>query len=124
MKAYFVSIDLKVVLFALLGCFAVPWLVLGTISLALSDATAVWASGATMVIFFLSPPLLAGYFTAKYAKVLPQFHVVLVGLLGLVASMMLIRASWEMYLGLAVLFGVLLTLGAFMSLRGRSRNAG
>jgi hypothetical protein len=126
MSTYLRALDLKVLVLALVACFAVPWLVVGTISGLLTKdlgSSAETAYTLVMLAFFLLPPVLAGYFTARYSRQLPQLHVALVTALGLLSSVLWIRGLWLVYLVYGLAFVLLSALGAFIRLRAVS-NAG
>ena len=122
MTEYLRHLDWKVLAFALLGCYFVPWLVLGTL------ASAAWTSDLTwraqlmtvlMLAYVLAPPFAGGYFAARYARSLPQLHVLLVSVLGfLVVAISSKTSSPAMFLGYSVAFFALAALGAFIRLRG------
>lgn len=126
MSNYLRALDLKVLIFALVACFSVPWLVVGTISILMTkDMGPLGETTSTLVLlaFFLLPPVLAGYFTARYSRQLPQLHVALVTAVGLLSSALWIRGPWLLYLAYGVAFILLSALGAFLRLRAVS-NAG
>lgn len=126
MTDYLRALDLKVLIFALVACFAIPWLVVGTLSMLLTMETGYsgeTASTLVVLAFFIVPPVLAGYFTAKYSRQLPQLHVALVTAVGLLSSVLWIRGPWLLYLAYGVAFILLSALGAFLRLRAVS-NAG
>ena len=88
MSSYLRSIDLKVLGLCLLGCYFLPELLLGTFFAALASASGAWIPWVIFPLlggFLLGPPVAAGYFTARYARVLPQFHVLFVVLAGSLA---------------------------------------
>lgn len=121
MTAYHKHIDWKTVAYALLGCYFLPALFFGTVtSAALGDGSS--ASGQTVANFlvfcyFLLPPLAAGYFTARYAARLPQFHVALVAIIGLLTVWATTSAPLSMYLAYSVASFAVTSLGAFVRLR-------
>ena len=126
MTNYLRALDLKVLIFPLVACFAIPWLVVGTLSMMLTKETGhpgETASNLVVLAFFLLPPVLAGYFTARYSRQLPLLHVALVTVLGLLSSVLWIRGPWLLYLAYGVAFFLLSALGAFLRLRAVS-NAG
>ncbi|XAH23173.1 hypothetical protein AAFF27_24850 [Xylophilus sp. GW821-FHT01B05] len=119
-------LDWKVVFFAVLGCYVLPWLVLGTLVLAVvpseGDAGAIigWTGvylGMTALIYVIAMPLAGGYFTARFCKNRPQLHVLLVVVLGVLVRGPTTGAPLIAY---AIAFAVSLVvaaLGAFVALR-------
>ncbi|RJP64419.1 MAG: hypothetical protein C4535_17415 [Comamonadaceae bacterium] len=118
------ELDWKLLFFAFLGCYLIPWLVVGTLVSAIipADGTAIsgWKQvvlNSYLAVYFVAMPLAAGYFTARFSKNRPQLHVLLVVLLGTVAVMFVTSNSLSVQ---AVLFAASLavaSLGAFVVLR-------
>ena len=126
MRNYLQHFDWKVVLYALIGCYAIPALVLGT--LLLSTLSEPWPgsqllAGFLVAIYFLVPPLAGGYFTARYAHSLLQLHVLLVAALGFAVAVIFSRASVGMFAVYGLFVLACSTLGAFVWFRRKGKNA-
>jgi hypothetical protein len=126
------SFDWKVVLFAVLGCYVVPWFALTTVSGLLaqpaSDGGALfflgpslWFGGFSALLYLFGFPFFAGFFTAKYASSRPQLHVVIVALLGFLLAV-LVRPGDDPpnILVPATIWLAMAALGAFIVLRSRA----
>ena len=120
------DLDGRVLLFAALGCYALPLLVFGTlISAALSQSPDSWGQPTAvilLIIFFLPSPLIAGYFTARYARNRPQLHVLLVWAIGFAAFVVTSAGSLGIQAAVGVASFASISLGAFAQLRARKRN--
>ena len=119
------QLDWRVVFFALVACYGLPWLLSGAVVYVAEDKGGFeWRESvldAYVYLYFLAMPLAAGYFTARYSKNRPQLHVLLVVLLGAAASM-LVRPDSLGFLAIAGAVALLMaSLGAFVALR-RSRS--
>src|SRR5262245_46157059 len=88
------GLDWKVVFFAVIACYLVPWLLIGVVSSLIlgpiSDGVSVpvqgfdrWWLGLTTLVSFIGYPFFAGFFTAKFASNRPQLHVLIVTLVGI-----------------------------------------
>lgn len=119
------SVDWKVVLLAVLGCYVAPLFLLGIVGGAFtqSDAgtsvkgwPALWL-GVLWATLFLALPLLAGYVTAKYASHRPHLHVLLVALVGVVLIFLASRGAPALRVAFSVASLAIAALGAFMFLR-------
>lgn len=126
MFKFFQDLDWKILLFASLGCYAMPLLVFGTlISAALSQSPDGWGQPATVIlllIFFLLSPLAAGYFTARYARSRPQLHVLLVWAIGFAAFVVTSSGSLGIQTAVGVVSFAFSSLGAFVRLRASELN--
>ena len=120
------DLDGRVLLFAALGCYALPILVFGTlISASLAQSPDGWGQPATVIlllIFFLLSPLAAGYFTARYARNRPQLHVLLVWAIGFAAFIITSAGSLGIQAAVGVASFASVSLGAFVRLRAGKRN--
>jgi ABC-type tungstate transport system substrate-binding protein len=120
-------IDWKLLLFAFLACYAVPWVVASLLLSALIPSEGVivgWrlvAFNSYLVLYFLCMPFGAGYFTAKFAKNRPQLHVLLVVALGVFGLSFVRSSSLEAQVAAAAVSLAMAALGAFILIRGRSR---
>lgn len=129
MHAYLRHFDCKVTLFALLACYVLPSLLVGTLmSAALlqpQDQSSLWGQRTAMalsVLYFVLPPLAAGYFTVRHSRSLPQLHVVLVTAVGFAGIVVTSNAPLFVYVAYAVMTVLLSALGAFVWVRSRSHN--
>jgi len=113
-------LDIKVLLAAAVGCYGLVGLVLGTLLAAMfstdgsASLSSTWAVGLMVIATISVPPLVAGYFTARYASNRPQLHVLLVALLGGVLALLMGASIWVALVSLP-----LAALGAFIQLRGQ-----
>ena len=123
------GIDWKLLLFAWLACYAVPWLASSVLLSALITQDGVvsgWrlvAFNSYLVLHFLCMPLAAGYFTARYAKNRPQLHVLLVVVLGFVALCSVSSSPFLAQAIAAVASLAMASLGAFVHVRSRNSEA-
>lgn len=115
-----VHIDIKVLLAAAVGCYGLIPLVLGTLLAAMfaadssANSSLTWLIGLMGVATISVPPLVAGYFTARYASNRPQLHVLLAALLGGALALLMGASIWVALVSLP-----LAALGAFLQLRGQ-----
>lgn len=113
-------LDIKVLLAAAIGCYGLLALALGTLLAAMfssdgsASPSAAWAVGVMGIATFSVPPLVAGYFTARYASNRPQLHVLLVAMLGGVLLFLMGGSIWVALPSLP-----LAALGGFIQLRGQ-----
>ena len=121
MPEYFKQIDWKTVAFSLLGCYILPTLFFGTVILAaLNDETSESGqivAGILVFSYFIVVPLSAGYFTARYAARLPQFHVAIVAIIGFLIVWATTNSTFIMYLVHGTVSLAVTALGAFLRLR-------
>ncbi len=120
-------IDWKVLLFALLGCYVLPWMVFGILASATyppDDGLPIYITGwrkvllgAEFALHYIGMPLAAGYFTARFSTNRPQLHVLLVALLGFGASLLVHRTAWGTHAIILVVSLAVAALGAFVRLR-------
>jgi hypothetical protein len=85
---YFRTVDGKLLCLGILGCFILPWLVVGTAFGAiqgLPNEIRTWASPFAMLFDLAGPPLFAGYIAARFARNRPQLHALLLTMLGITA---------------------------------------
>ena len=122
------DLDWKLLFFALLGCYLLPWLFLGTLLSAVLPADGSTIAGWRLVLFniflalyFLAMPLAAGYFTARFSKNRPQLHVLLVVSLGTVAVMLVSQNSLLAQAAMFIASLAVASLGAFVVLRKNPR---
>jgi MFS family permease len=91
------SLDWKLVLFALAVCYVVPGIVLAGVLAIIKDTLSpdTWklVTGVLAMVGFLVPPVSGGYLAARYARDRPWRHVVVVGVLGALLSLLAFRAS-------------------------------
>lgn len=121
-------IDWKVLVFALFGCYFIPWVTAGVVVRVFLEITedATRHQGALGLVFLASTvlsPLLAGYFTARFAANRPLLHVLLIALLGPMLQAVASGQSVLGYLGYVALTAACCALGAFIALRQGVRGA-
>lgn len=121
-KSYLRLLDWKVVFFALLACYVLPGILVGTLLATVLQETMPQAVGNPIASFlafvsFLIPPVAGGYFAARFARSLPRLHVLVVGALGAVLSLLAFRASPRAMTAYALTSLALAALGGFMRLR-------
>ena len=121
------NLDWKILLFAVFGCYVVPFVVLGTlISTALTATSGEWGQPTTavlLILLVLIPPLTVGYFTARYARSRPQLHVFLVWVIGFAVLVVMSSNSLGIQAVVGVTSFVLTSLGAFIWLRRSERSS-
>lgn len=118
-------LDWKVVLFALVVCYLVPGILLaGVLALfegRLSPDAWKLATGLLALVGFLVPPVSGGYLAACFAKSLPWRHVLIVGVLGALLSLLAFRTSPRAMLLYALASVALAAFGGYIRLQGRPR---
>jgi hypothetical protein len=127
MREYLRHLDWKLVLFAFLACYVVPYVLFGVLLQVAfgspeQDSFGRKVAPLLLLIYALLPALLGGYFTARYARALPQLHVLLVWMIGFGASRLLSANPFVVHLVYCVVTLLLAALGAFIYLRGHPRN--
>jgi hypothetical protein len=120
--------DWKVVLFALVACYLLPVLVVGSLTASVSPEPVMNERSATLLatywlVAYLGTPIAGGYFTARFAKNRPQLHVLVVALLGFFLACASYRGPLLFVVAYALVALGLAALGAFLRLRGQ-RNGG
>lgn len=121
-KSHLRFLDWKVVFFALLGCYILPGILVGTLLATALQEAMPQSIGHTIGSFlafvsFLVPPVAGGYFAARFARALPRLHVLVVGVLGALLSLLAFRASPRAMAAYAVTSLVLAALGGYLRLR-------
>jgi len=124
----FHTLDWKVLFLALLGCYIIPWLVVGTLVSSMVDVDVIGISGwkralvnSYPVVCFVAMPFAAGCFTARFSKSRPRLHVLLVVLLaGLAFNTWVSSSSWAAQAFVLALSMAAAFLGAFVALRNAS----
>lgn len=97
MPSAFKTLDWKVVLFVLVVAYVVPGIVLAT-ALAIVNRT-LTADALTLmtallaIVSFAVPPVAGGYLAARFAQGQMWRHVLIVGVLGALLSLLVFRAS-------------------------------
>jgi hypothetical protein len=126
------SFDWKIVLFAVLCCYVVPWAVLGSISSLIGrpefdggsvrvEGPLLWWGAFSTLLYLLGFPFFAGFFTAKYASNRPQLHVLVVLLLGLLLAALVRPGRDPLSIVVhASIWLAIAALGAFIVLRKRT----
>lgn len=118
-------IDWKVLVFALFGCYFIPWVATGAFLEAFYGPSRDEIERAPFGLVFvgatLLSPALAGYFTARFASDRPQLHVALIALLGPLLQVLASQASIRAYFGYLALTALCCCLGAFVALRSGAR---
>lgn len=91
------QLDWKVVALALVACYLVPGIVLaGVVALVGHVASPDLRNLATAllsIVSFLAPPVAGGYVAARFAPRAPWMHVMVIGVLGAVLSLLAFRAT-------------------------------
>lgn len=124
------SFDWRVVFFASLTCYVIPWFVISMISAVLRppapegvavpvEGLYLWWTGFSVVLFVVGLPLAAGYFTAVYANNRPQMHVLVVAVVGYALFAFAHPNSLATRAVQAAIWLSLAALGAFFVLRRR-----
>jgi hypothetical protein len=119
------SLDWKVILFALVACYLVPGIVLAGVLAVIKDTLSADAwkltTGVLAMVGFLVPPVSGGYLAARFAKTLPWRHVIVVGVLGALLSLLAFRTSPRAMLFYALGSVALAVFGGYIRLQGRGR---
>lgn len=125
---YLRLLDWKVVFFALLVCYVLPGILVGTVLAAavqeaMPQAAAHPISSFLAFASFLVPPFAGGYFAARFARSLPRLHVLVVGVLGALVSLLAFRASPRAMAAYAATSLVLAALGGYVRMRSAPKDA-
>ncbi len=119
------SLDWKVILFALVACYVVPGILIAGVLAVIKDNLApdVWklTTGLLSLVGFLVPPVSGGYLAARFAKALAWRHVIVVGVLGALLSLLAFRATPRAMLLYALASVALAAFGGFIRLQGRPK---
>jgi hypothetical protein len=121
------DIDWKILVFALFGCYFLPWVVAGLVVSTifehgegqLNHAPIGWVFIVSTVVC----PILAGYFTAKLANNRPLLHVVLIAILGPLLQTLFSSRSVGVYAAYMVMTALCCAFGAFVALRSGARRS-
>lgn len=116
-------LDWKPVLFALATCYVVPGIVLaglliGVQRLFASDVLALFTA-LIAGVGFLMPPVSGGYVAARFSHSRPWRHVLVVGVLGALLSLLAFRASPRAMLFYVLASVALAVFGGYLRLQGR-----
>jgi len=127
MLKIFRGFDWKVVFFALIGCYLLPALFLGSLTATTSlDSLPHEGSVILLSVYGLAvyggSPIAGGYFTARFASNRPKLHVLVVAVLGILLACLSYRGPLLAVLAYFLVALVLATLGAFLRLRGVHKN--
>ena len=118
-------LDWKVIAFALVACYVVPGIVLGGVMAVIEDRLShdAWklTTGVISMVGFLVPPVSGGYLAARFAKALAWRHVIVVGVLGALLSLLAFRATPRAMLFYALASVALAAFGGFIRLQGRPK---
>lgn len=113
------SLDWKVVFFALVACYVVPGIVIGGVLAVINDRLSpdTWklVTGVLALVGFLVPPVSGGYLAARYARERPWRHVVVVGVLGALLSLLAFRTSPRAMVLYALASVALAAFGGYVS---------
>jgi lysozyme family protein len=113
----------KVVFLALVACYLVPGIVLAGVLAIIKDGLSpdTWklVTGVLAMVGFLVPPVSGGYITARFAPSRPWRHVLVVGALGALLSLLAFRTSPRAMLLYALASLALAAFGGFIRLQGR-----
>lgn len=97
MAATLRSLDWKLVFFTLAACYLVPGIVIAGVLAIVKDSLSLdtWklVTGVLALVGFFVPPVSGGYLAARYARRHPWRHVVVVGVLGALLSLLAFRTS-------------------------------
>lgn len=120
-------LDWKVIFFALLACYVLPGILVGMVLATAFQEVMPQAASHPITSFlafasFLVPPFAGGYFAARFARTLPRLHVLVVGVLGALVSLLAFRASPRAMAAYAVTSVVLAALGGYVRLRSASKD--
>jgi lysylphosphatidylglycerol synthetase-like protein (DUF2156 family) len=119
------SLDWKVVFLALLVCYLVPGIVLAAalavVNRTLSADALTLMTALLAIVSFAAPPVAGGYLTARYARSQPWRHVLIVGALGAVLSLLAFRATPRAMVLYVLASLALAAFGGYIRLQGRRR---
>lgn len=117
------SLDWKVVLFALVAAYLVPGIVLAglvaVVDRTLASDALTLATALLSIVSFLLPPVAGGYLAARYAHRDAWRHVLVVGVLGALLSLLAFHASPRAMLLYVLASIALAAFGGFIRLQGR-----
>lgn len=117
------SLDWKLVLFALVVCYLLPGIVLAGVLAAINGTLSrdLWTlvTAVLSIVGFLVPPVSGGYVAARFARSRPWRHVVVVGVLGALMSLLAFRTSPRGMLLYALASVALAAFGGYIRLQGR-----
>ena len=127
MLTFLRNLDWKVVLFALVGCYLLPALLLGSLTASVSPEPVMSTRSATLfsvyvLVTYFGAPIVGGYFTAKFATNRPKLHVLIVAALGILLASLSYRGPFLAAFLYAIAVVVLAAMGAFLRLRGHREN--
>jgi hypothetical protein len=119
-------LDWKVLVVALVGCYLIPAILIGTVlAAALRDVVPPHVqdglTGILAIIAFLFPPVTGGYVAARFAPRLPWLHVAVVGVLGAVMSLLSFRATPRAMVAYALASLALAVFGGYLRLQRAGR---
>jgi hypothetical protein len=119
------SLDWKVVFFALVACYVVPGILLAGVLAMIEDTLTrdAWklTTGVLSMVGFLVPPVSGGYLAARFARHQPWRHVVIVGVVGALLSLLAFRATPRAMVLYALASLALAVFGGYIRLQGRRR---
>lgn len=119
------SLDWKVIALALVACYLVPGIVIAGILAVIQEGLSADAwkltTGVLSLIGFLVPPVSGGYLAARFAKALPWRHVIVVGVLGALLSLLAFRATPRAMVLYALASVALAAFGGYIWLQGRRK---
>jgi hypothetical protein len=114
------QLDWAVLCFAWLGCYLIPWFVVGLLVQAVwgSEGAAVaLLSSSYAVLYLVGMPLAAGYFTARFSKNRPRLHVLLVATFAAAAFAFISGGSLTVRAVVFVASLLFASFGAFFAFR-------
>lgn len=119
------TLDWKVVAFALVAAYLVPGIVLAgllaVVDRVLTSDALTLATGLLSIVSFLLPPVAGGYLAARYAHDHAWRHVIVVGVLGALLSLLAFHATPRAML-LYVLASIALSaFGGYIRLQGHAK---
>lgn len=125
MSAAFKSLDWKVVLFVLVVAYLVPGIVLAAtvaiVNRTLSADALTLMTALLAIVSFTVPPVAGGYLAARFARGQVWRHVLIVGALGALLSLLAFRASPRAMVLYVLASIALAAFGGFIRLQGRPR---
>lgn len=121
-------LDWKVLALALVGCYLVPGILIGgVLAAALGNAVPPHVrdgvTGLLSLVSFFAPPVAGGYVAARFAPRAPWLHVLVVGVVGAVMSLVAFRATPRAMVAYGLASLALAAFGGYIRLGGRRQDA-
>lgn len=119
------SFDWKLILFVLVACYVVPGIAIAGVLAVIKDTLSpdLWTlvTAVLSIVGFLAPPVSGGYLCARFAKTQAWGHVLVVGVVGALLSLLAFRATPRAMLLYALASVALAAFGAYIRLQGRAK---